>query len=44
MKNLGISNKIVHIFNRAMEVKIGNDYSEKQNIPSNIPWESVLRP
>ena len=47
MKNLGIFLNYVYykiLIKRTMKVKIGNNYSETQNIPSNVPQGSVLRP
>ena len=35
---------IVRYFNRSMNVKICNSYSETQTIPSDVPRASVLRP
>ena len=31
------------LFDRTMKVKIVNNYSETQNMPSGVPQESVLR-
>ena len=47
MKNVGISKRIVNILryfltDRTMKVKIGNSYSETQNIPSGVPQGTSL--
>ena len=47
MKNLSISKRKsryckIFLIDRMMKVKIGNSYSETQNIPSSVPQESVL--
>ena len=49
MKSFDISKNIISIVryfltDRTMKVKIGNNYSETQNIPSDVLQESVLRP
>ena len=49
MKNLGICKMIVNIIryfltDRTMKEKIGNNYSETQNIPSDVPQGLDLGP
>ena len=46
IKDLSISknSKYCKMLNRAMKIKISNNYSETQNIPSGVPQGSAMRP